>query len=61
VARKPKGIKPNIIQDDEKLTAKDGDVEIIIHRRDARLEFWAGGRKYLARLFVNKRENLLKL
>lgn len=53
VKRKSKGVKPNITQDDEKLSARDGDVEIIIYKRDARMEFWAEGKRFFSNLALN--------
>jgi alpha-glucosidase len=53
VTGKPKGVKPNITQDDERLTAKHADVEIIIHKKDAHLEFWAGEKQVFGNLALH--------
>ncbi|MCL0093375.1 glycoside hydrolase family 31 protein [Dehalococcoidia bacterium] len=53
VKPKSKGVKPYITQDKEKLGAREGNVELVIYKRDSRMELWADGKKVFGTLALN--------
>lgn len=53
VGPKPKGVKPYVTEDNEKLIARDGDVELVVYKRDSRMELWAEGKKILSNLALS--------